>query len=325
MKPAPPSDEALAARALAADKHAIATLISLFEDRRPAAVARRRAVLAYLDAQATHRRAVVLGITGTPGAGKSTLVGQLALKLVTEDERALRAGVLAVDPSSQFSGGALLGDRTRVRFPAHDGRLFFRSQASDTELGGLSPVTFQVSRLMMRLFDVVFVETVGIGQSEIDVKFLADRVYLVMQPFAGDEVQFLKAGIMEVPDAIVLNKADAEAEARRSYHSLKASLALARPGEADRVSIYRTSATTGLGLDTLVAEMRKFVAAHTDPDPGARERHYFRKHVKDEWGRVGLRFLEDAGGVGAYLAKQGGFELAQDALSGDVRVWLASR
>ena len=116
--------------------------------------------------------------------------------------------MLAVDPSSQVSGGALLGDRTRMRFPPDERRLFFRSQASESDLGGLGPSTFQVCRLLTRLFDCVMIETVGIGQSEADIRHLADRVYLVLQPLGGDEVQFLKAGIIEVPHAFILNKCD---------------------------------------------------------------------------------------------------------------------
>src|SRR5690606_6958306 len=117
-----------------------------------------------------------IGITGTPGAGKSTLVGEMATRLVGADDHTAVA-VLAVDPSSQISGGALLGDRTRVRFPAGEPRLFFRSQASDRELGGVSRTTFPVCRLLHRLFDVVFVETVGIGQSETEIQHVSDWTY----------------------------------------------------------------------------------------------------------------------------------------------------
>jgi LAO/AO transport system kinase len=219
--------------ALDAHKFSIARLISLFEDQRPEAVPQRAAVLAALDTNPRARRATFLGITGTPGAGKSTLTGQLARRMHAQRSD-LRFAVLAVDPSSRFSGGALLGDRTRVRFATGDARLFFRSQASDTELGGLSPRSFQVCRLLYRLFDCVIIETVGIGQSEVDIRFLADRVYLVVQPMGGDEIQFLKAGIMEVPDEIVLNKCDAVDAARRSYQALKSSMALARPFDGTR-------------------------------------------------------------------------------------------
>jgi LAO/AO transport system kinase len=234
--------------ALDAHKFSIARLISLFEDQRPEAVPQRAAVLAALDTNPRARRATFLGITGTPGAGKSTLTGQLARRMHAQRSD-LRFAVLAVDPSSRFSGGALLGDRTRVRFATGDARLFFRSQASDTELGGLSPRSFQVCRLLYRLFDCVIIETVGIGQSEVDIRFLADRVYLVVQPMGGDEIQFLKAGIMEVPDEIVLNKCDAVDAARRSYQALKSSMALARPFDGDAIPIHRVSATEGMGLD----------------------------------------------------------------------------
>ena len=196
--------------ALRGEKRAIARLVSLFEDRRVDRASERRRVIEALDAHPEVRAAAIVGITGTPGAGKSTLTSEI-VRHTRRLEPELRVAVVAIDPSSHVSGGALLGDRTRMRLPPGDVNVYFRSQASDTALGGLSPHTFQVCRLLHRLFDVVFVETVGIGQNEIDVRHLADRVYLVMQPLGGDEVQFLKAGIMEVPDEIVLNKCD-EAE-----------------------------------------------------------------------------------------------------------------
>jgi LAO/AO transport system kinase len=288
-------------------KQAVARLISLFEDQRPAAVAERAAVMAALRAHPGRRRARFLGITGTPGSGKSTLVGRVALRLV-----ALRphssAAVLAVDPSSAVSGGALLGDRTRMRFPPEERRLFFRSQASESELGGLGPSTFQVCRLLSCLYDHVFVETVGIGQSEADIRHLADRVYLVLQPLAGDEVQFLKAGIMEIPDAFVLNKCD-DPSAERSYHQLRGSLWLARPFEAEPVPIHRTSARSGQGIDELTEAL--LAAPGGDSDFAAREAHFFARWVRDEWGRVGARFLDETlGGAAAFVAARG-FDGAQ--------------
>lgn len=224
--------------------------------------------------------------------------------------------MLAIDPSSHVSGGALLGDRTRVRFPVDEDRLFFRSQASAGELGGMSPSTFQVARLLHYLFDLVLIETVGIGQNEIEIQKLADRVYLVLQPFAGDQVQFLKAGIMEIPQVFILNKCDEKDAARRSYHALKTSLEFARPGESD-IHIFQTSALTGQGIDDVCRDLLEFRASVTDAEPllRARESRYFARWVQEEFGRHGLRFLDAKGGPDAFLLPSGGFDLAQDTFS----------
>ena len=317
-----PSDELadLVARARAREKQAVSRLIGLFEDTRPAAAADRARVLDLLDAE-SGSPCMVLGVTGTPGSGKSSLLARLTLEML-DAEADLSIAVLAIDPSSHVSGGALLGDRTRMRNPLDERRLFFRSQASATELGGLSPSSFQVSRLLTRLFRCVMVETVGIGQSEADIRHLADRVYLVLQPLGGDEVQFLKAGIIEVPDAFVLNKCD-EPAAETSYHHLKGSLGLARPFDADPPTVHRTSARTGLGVADLAAEMIGAIATGTPRSHAEREPHFFERWVTDEWGRQGRRHLVDArGGAAAYLASEGGFDPAQLAFDGSIRAAL---
>lgn len=277
-------------------------------------------MLAYLTpSQAEPAR--IIGITGTPGAGKSSLVGELAQRLIRLRADA-RVGVLAIDPSSQISGGALLGDRTRVRFAVDEPRLYFRSQASDLDLGGLGRHSYAVARLMRQLFDFVFVETVGIGQSEIDIRYLADRSYLVMQPLGGDQVQFMKAGIMEIPDAFILNKCDEGEVAQHSYHMLRASLGLARPldagAEGERLTIHRTSAITGQGLDALVAEI---AATPRALERGAeREQYFFRKWVRDSYGLSGLRALQQ-GDFDAAQAQQD-FEGAVAAFGPYYRSWL---
>lgn len=282
--------ESLVDGALAGQKYAIARLISVFEDSRLDAPQRQRQVLDLLEVR-SDRRARFVGITGTPGAGKSTLIGETALRLIKADP-AVRVAVVAVDPSSAVSGGSLLGDRTRVRFPVKEKRLYFRSQASDRELGGVSRTTFPVCRLMHRLFDIVFVETVGIGQSEIEIQHVADFIYLVLTPLGGDQVQFMKAGIMEIPNAIVLNKCDAKEAATRAYHSLRASLSLSQPGKERQIRIHRTSATTGFGLDRLTESI---LAIDVDPigrSMRRKEDYFFEKWVRDEFGRTGLRYLE---------------------------------
>jgi LAO/AO transport system kinase len=315
-------DRALIDRAQQGDKAAVSHLVSLFEDQRETAIAQRAQVLSLLQAQPARKTAVMIGFTGTPGSGKSSLLARLTLELLGASK--LSVAVLAIDPSSHVSGGALLGDRTRMRLPPDERRLFFRSQASATELGGLGPWSFQVCRLLSYCFDCVLVETVGIGQSEADIRHLADRVYLVLQPLAGDEVQFLKAGIMEVPHAFILNKCD-DPSSDRSYHQLKGSVGLARPWDSDSVPIYRTSARTGAGLAELCAGVIKEVEAHKSAGLSEKEPYFFERWVRDEWGRFGVRVLDAAlGGARAYLEKSSGFERAQADFAVRLRDELAS-
>lgn len=293
-----------AARGLS--KHAVSKLVAVFEDTRPAAAAQRAQVLEELG----EPKAVVIGITGTPGAGKSSLVARLVPAMLAESN--LSVAVLAVDPASHVSGGALLGDRTRTRFATGEKRAFFRSQSNAAELGGLAPTTFQVTRLLKRLFDVVIVETVGIGQSELDIRYLADHVYLVLQPLGGDEIQFLKAGIIEIPDSFVLNKCDDPA-ANQSYYQLRSSLSLARPFDEELPAIYKTSARTGEGVDALAASMLQVAPRHTDAD---REQYFFGRWVEDEWGATGRRYAAGRDLLGA------GFDAAQAAFGTGIVGWL---
>jgi LAO/AO transport system kinase len=293
----------------------------VFEDQRASALDQRRVVVDALAEQGARPDAAVVGLTGTPGSGKSSLVARLTSRLL-DDDPDLSIGVVAVDPSSHLSGGALLGDRTRLRPTAAGGRLFFRSQASATELGGLGPSSFQVARLMAHLFDLVLVETVGVGQSEADVRHLADRVYLVLQPLGGDDVQFLKAGIIEVPHAFVLNKCD-EPAAQQSLHHLQASLWLARPFDTEPVPVFLTSAKTGQGVDELAADIAATLGRE-HPGIGGREPYFLGRWVRDEWGRVGARMLDSLGGPTTWIEQCGGFEPAQQAFDARLRAALAS-
>ena len=319
--PSGPDLPDLVARARTLDKRAVARLIGIFEDTRPSAVDQRRNVLRELTDGHTAQASIV-GITGTPGSGKSSLVAALVPHLLEADPD-ITVGVLAVDPSSHVSRGALLGDRTRVRFAADERRSFFRSQASATELGGLAPTSYQVSRLMAALFDLVIVETVGIGQSELDIRHLADHVYLVLQPLGGDEIQYLKAGIIEIPDSFVLNKVD-EPAAKSTYHQLKASLSLARPFEDEHPPIFLTSARTGEGIEALGASVLEVVGSPDVAGADRRDQHFFGRWVRDEWGRTGMRFLaERPGGIDAWLDASGDYETAQQRLLDELPTWLA--
>ncbi|CAB4729557.1 MAG: protein kinase [Actinobacteria bacterium] len=300
------------------NKMAVARLISLFEDDREGSAVLRSQTLRLLDANpdtdTAGRRGRILGLTGTPGSGKSSLLSRITVDLL-ERNAELSLAVLAIDPSSQVSGGALLGDRTRMRFLPAEKRLFFRSQASQTDLGGLGPSSFQVCRLLSRLFDCVMIETVGIGQSEADIRHLADRVYLVLQPLGGDEVQFLKAGIIEIPHAFILNKSD-EPTALKSFHHLRSSMWLARPFESEDLPIFQTSALTGAGLEELESEMLRQIESGGTAGLEMREPYFLDRWVHQEFGKSGGRFLaQQLGGATVFIAQAGGYEQAQAAFS----------
>jgi len=300
----------LVSRALQRDKMAVGRLISVFEDDRKGSASVRSLALELLNAEPARRNGTILGLTGTPGSGKSSLLSRITVDLLKANSD-LSIAVLAVDPSSQVSGGALLGDRTRMRFLPSENRLFFRSQASQTDLGGLGPSSFQVCRLLTKLFDCVMIETVGIGQSEADIRHLADRVYLVLQPLGGDEVQFLKAGIIEIPHAFILNKSD-EPSALTSYHHLRSSMWLARPFESEDLPIFQTSALTGVGLEELEIEMLGQIRAPGATAIETREPYFFDRWVHQEFGKSGGRFLtQELGGAAAFVAQAGGYEQAQ--------------
>jgi LAO/AO transport system kinase len=311
--PAPATLEDLVDGGRRLEPHAVARLISLFQDRRAAAAQARQAVLQLLDAGGRVKDAVVIGVTGTPGSGKSTLLGRLGAELLRADDR-LTLAILAIDPSSPISGGALLGDRARMQ-TTDDPRLFFRSEAADVELGGLSPSSFQVCRLLSRLFDCVIVETVGIGQSEGDIRHLADHVYLVLAPLGGDELQLMKAGIIEIPDSFVVNKCD-EPAAKRTHRQLRSTLWLARPDDGDQLPVFLTSAKTGEGIEPLREAIATQIAAGTVSDRAARDRYFFERWVKDEWGRAGLVHLHGAiGGAAALLGDDGDLDRASAAFN----------
>jgi LAO/AO transport system kinase len=222
-KPAPaPRGGALADAELAvgiarADKTAVARALNLIEDRRPESYARIERLLAALAPRAGVQR---IGLTGPPGVGKSTLAGELAREL---RERGRSVGVLAVDPSSTRSGGALLGDRARMDFDPSDQGMFVRSLATAGNSGGLAYAANAVVSVLSAAYDRVLVETVGVGQSETDVEHVVDSVCVVVQPGSGDVIQFIKSGIMEIPDLLVVNKGD-QALAQRAKSDLSAAL-----------------------------------------------------------------------------------------------------
>ncbi len=205
----------LGARLRAGDRGAAPAALNLLETRTA------RDESAALVSAAGDGEGHVVGITGPPGVGKSTLLSALVSEWRA---RGRSVAVLAVDPSSKRSGGALLGDRARIEHDPADRDVFIRSMAAGERLGGLAPATRAAAQALANAFDVVVIETVGVGQSETDVAEAADTVAVVVQPGSGDALQFLKAGIMEVPDVLVVTKLDLGAPARRAEQDLKAAL-----------------------------------------------------------------------------------------------------
>jgi LAO/AO transport system kinase len=193
---------------------------------------------------------LVLGITGAPGSGKSSLT-DVAVQALRSRNEGRRVGVIAVDPSSPFTGGAVLGDRVRMMRHATDPDVFIRSLATRGHLGGLSLGVRGVLRVMGLIgCEIVILETVGVGQSEVEVAGLADLVAVVLAPGHGDSVQLLKAGLLEIADLIVINKSDVDG-ANELYRSVLSTLGLAAPA-AERPAVLQTSARDGVGIDALV-------------------------------------------------------------------------
>jgi LAO/AO transport system kinase len=246
-------DAPLSARLAAGDKRALARAISLVEDDRPEGWELVRQMYPKTG------RAAVTGFTGPPGVGKSTLIGALT-KARREADRTV--AVLSVDPSSPFSKGALLGDRIRLADHFLDPGVFIRSMANRGALGGLSEAALQAALLLDAAgYDDVFVETVGVGQAEVDIIDHADTIVLVLMPGSGDSIQALKAGVMEIPDIMVVNKAD-HPLTETMVREIRGVFSLAKQ-VGWRVPIVKAEAVRGKGIDELVErleEHRAFIA-----------------------------------------------------------------
>ncbi|MBA2509166.1 MAG: methylmalonyl Co-A mutase-associated GTPase MeaB [Nocardioidaceae bacterium] len=272
----------LVERARTGDRRAVARLISLVEDASPML----RQVSSRLVGHAG--RAHVLGITGAPGVGKSTSTAALVGAL-RQDEQTV--GVLAVDPSSPFSGGALLGDRVRMQGHAGDPGVYIRSMASRGHLGGLAWATPQAVRVLDAAgCDVVVVETVGVGQSEVEVAALADTTVVLLAPGMGDGIQAAKAGLLEVGDVYVVNKADRDG-ATQVARDLRAMLALSERSEGGWIPpIVKTVAATGDGMPALV----EAIETHRgwQQDTGEQQRRRLRR-ARDEIEAIALTALRE--------------------------------
>ncbi len=270
----------LVARAEAGEARAVGRLITLVEDAAPAL----RDVMALLAPRAGH--AQVIGLTGSPGVGKSTSTSAL---VGAYRRRGKRVGVLAVDPSSPFSGGALLGDRVRMQDHATDSGVFIRSMASRGHLGGLSWAAPQALRVLSAAgCDVVLIET-GVGQAEVEIAGLADTTLVLLAPGMGDGIQAAKAGILEVADLFVVNKADREG-ADTVVRDLRYMLSLGdrRTDDGWRVPIIKTVASRGEGADDLVAEIDRHASYLSGSGELARRR---RRRAADEVEAIAITTL----------------------------------
>lgn len=259
---------------LRGEHRAVGRLMRDLDDRRPAALAQLAALYPHTG------RAHVVGITGNPGAGKSTVVDALIAHYRAADET---VGVVCVDPTSPFSGGAILGDRIRMQRHAVDPGVFIRSVATRGQLGGLSRSTFDLALVLDAMGCArVLIETVGVGQDEVDVMAAAHTTVVVSVPGLGDEVQAIKAGVLEVADVLAVNKAD-RAGAERTARDLEAMLALRTAASRD-VAVIRTIATRGLAAGSGIAELAAAIDAHrvaawTGPAAAARRAARTRAHI----------------------------------------------
>ncbi|MEL6679328.1 MAG: methylmalonyl Co-A mutase-associated GTPase MeaB [Pseudomonadota bacterium] len=247
-----------------------------------------------LDTAFAAAKGAAIGLTGPPGVGKSSLTHAL---IRTFRGQGCRVAVLAVDPSSRVSGGAILGDRTRIELDPEDHALFMRSMAARGRLGGLSDIAYPAIVLLRALYDIVLVETVGVGQSEIEIAEAADEVVFCAQPGSGDALQFIKAGIMEIPDHIVVTKADLGILAERAVADLRGAMSLS--AEAGGASLHAVSSQTGAGIDAFAGVLGKRGRAD-------------RRRQRDAWCRselarlFGQRIAERADAIAPDMAP--GFE-----------------
>jgi LAO/AO transport system kinase len=257
---------------LAGDRRAISRVISLVENREPRGIEFLKQLFPHSG------RALIVGVTGSPGTGKSTLVEKLAAGFRAAGAR---VGIVAIDPTSPFSGGAILGDRIRMQSLSGDEGVYIRSMATRGQLGGLASATDDVVTILDAAgCNVVLIETVGVGQDEVEVARLADTTVLLLVPGMGDDVQTFKAGVMEIADVYVINKADRPG-ADRLEQEVAALLSLAGRPDAWQPPILKTVATTGEGISRLHGSLEQFRAFLASGRLRERRREHWRVRLLD--------------------------------------------
>jgi LAO/AO transport system kinase len=292
----------LAQRLRERDVSAAPAVLNLLESDTPTDLREGAALLAALSPAALGHEppAHVIGVTGPPGAGKSTLLSAL---IGEWRSRGRSVAVLAIDPSSKRSGGSLLGDRARIAFDPSDHAVFIRSTAAGERLGGIARATRAAAHALSAAFDIVIVETVGVGQAETDIAELADTVVVVVQPGSGDALQFIKSGIMEIPDVLVVTKSDLGAVALSALRDLRA--ALRSLGKRDVGALAVSAVSPAKGIPELVEAIEAHRAALDLPARRVSSRRAGALiDFVTEWGERGLRAIGGRREANRWLAAQ---------------------
>ncbi len=288
-----PDPTQLATRILRRERAAVAEGLNLLDNKLAAARQCAVRLLAFLSGERWLTEGHLVGVTGPPGAGKSSLVSAMVREWRLSGKT---VGVLAVDPSSrpELGGGALLGDRIRIKMPSQDEGLFIRSLATRNQLGGVASEVWPMSWLMLACFDIVVIETVGVGQTEIDIAEISDTVCYVAQPGSGDTIQYLKSGIIEIPDIFAVNKSDLGAPARKTAAEI--SRCASRPDQREDwdYPVCLVSAATAAGMRQLhdhFARHRMFLhdAGLLAPLRARHQSAWVVRRLKEEFGTFGLQ------------------------------------
>ena len=299
----------------------MAEALNLTDDRRPAQSSSALELLEILERETPFPGAARIGITGAPGSGKSTLLDALVRSLRPRGDT---LAIVAVDPSSQRTGGALLGDRARVRAGASDPDVFIRSMAARDRLGGIAETARAGVTILSAAFDRVFVETVGVGQSEVEVATLVDTLVYVASPGAGDVLQFMKAGILEEPDIFVVNKADLGAMAERTASDLAGGLGLGeRQNDGWTPPLLLASARDASGIEALADAITAHFAHLTASGSIATRRNHGRAAwlihaLESRYGSFGLEQLGGLTSIEARLEEDGSGYATLAALGSEI-------
>jgi len=297
------------------ERAALACALNLLDDRREPSRRRAGALLDHVQRAPAESGGHLVGMTGPPGVGKSTLGAALIKQW---RHRGQRVGVLAVDPSSPVSGGALLGDRLRMQANSEDDGVFIRSLSSRGQFGGLSAEVWPMALVLKAAFDIVLIETVGVGQREIDVSRLCDTTCFIAQPGSGDSIQSLKAGVLEVPHILVVNKSDMGAAARRTKAELESTLGGSHRDGDWEVPVIATSATGGSGIEALadlIAQHYRAVTAGLAARRRGYQAYWILCRLREEFGEYGIgRLGGEASLVAQLQAEYGNLFERHDAL-----------